>query len=311
VLLANNTVYVTFGGHVRECGSYYGWIAAIPVNGGTEIAFQIPAKPVGGSIWTPGGASLDPATHQVWAASAAPRCGPCQAQTIDLTDSVMRFSPGLRLLDSFTPTNVVALNSGDLDLGSFTPAHLTNGVVFQIGKVGTGYLLRASNLGHSFPGSIPPRKTDLFDRQVCDSSNTLAHTVAAWSPPNLYVPCQEGIRRLVVNTGASPAFTIAAKGPVNGHLTGSTVVAYGAVWNVNPIVDIRTFQTTSGFLYAMNRQTLQPMGGTPIELRSKSGAVLLPTHFPSPSAGLGHMYVAGNGWINAYSMGPGVASEPD
>jgi hypothetical protein len=312
VLLANDTVYVTFGGQVKQCGAFYGWIAGISVSTGAEFSFQVPALPLGGSMWSPGGPSVDTATGDIWVASSEPGCGSnCQTSTLDLTDSVLKFSAGLGLLDSFTPPNVVSLNDSDLDLGSFTPAHLGNGVVFAIGKGGTGYLLSASNMGHTYPGPIPPPNKALFTNQVCETPNTLAHTAAAWSPPNLYVPCQEGIRRLVVNTAsAPPSFTIAARGPVNGHLTGSTVLAYGAVWNVNPVItNFSTFVPTSADLYAMNPQSLVQMGGTPIELKSTSGAVLLPTHFPSPSAGLGHIYVATNGAISAYSMGL-VANRP-
>ena len=66
---------------------------------------------------------------------------------VDDSDSVLRLSPGLAVQDRFTPANFAALSADDLDLGSTAPALLPDGLIFQIGKQGIGYVLDGSRLG--------------------------------------------------------------------------------------------------------------------------------------------------------------------
>ena len=67
--------------------------------------------------------------------------------TYDDSDGVLELSPSLHLLDSFAPLDWYADNASDLDLGSTTPAVLSNGLVFEVGKSQTAYVLRQSHLG--------------------------------------------------------------------------------------------------------------------------------------------------------------------
>jgi hypothetical protein len=60
---------------------------------------------------------------------------------------VIRLSPDLKVLDWFAPSNWAVRNALDADLGSTGPALLGHGLVFQIGKQGTGFLLHADYLG--------------------------------------------------------------------------------------------------------------------------------------------------------------------
>jgi len=93
--------------------------------------------------------------------------GPFDGKT-DWGDSVLRLSPNAsRLLGSWTPTNQAALESGDIDLGSTSPALLGNGLAVQGGKDGKLRLLdvRRLALGH-LGGELQvvstPGGTDLF-----------------------------------------------------------------------------------------------------------------------------------------------------
>jgi hypothetical protein len=297
LLLANNTIYVPFGGRVLGCGTWYGWMASISTTTGSENTFQIPAQPKGGSIWSPGGPSLD-ASGNVWATSGNASCpGGCQSSQIDLTESVIKFSPGLGVLDSFTPSNWVELNNDDLDIGSFTTAHLGNDLAFQTGKSGQGFLLRESNLGHS--SSTGQTGAQISTQQVCNINNPFAHAAAAWVPPNLYLPCQERVKRIQITAGASPSFTIAAMGPSNSY-TGSTVFSGGIVWNVNPTFDSNG-NVVSGTLNSYNAQTLTTLF-PPITLQLTSGQLLKPAHFASPASGNNHLYVATDGQLSAYKL---------
>ena len=53
----------------------------------------------------------------------------------------------MTLLDHWAPSNWRSLDSGDVDLGSSAPVLLPDGLVFEIGEQGVGYLLSASHLG--------------------------------------------------------------------------------------------------------------------------------------------------------------------
>jgi hypothetical protein len=302
LLLANGYIYVGFGGRVQECGNFSGWLAAIPTNGGPELSWQTPvtlSDVAGSSIWSPGGPSLD-LNNNVWVSTGN---GDKQTTRIpDLSESVIKFSPSPPLVpqDSFTPSDWVNLNISDLDLGSFTTAHLTNNVAFHIGKAGRGYLLDENHLGHSYPSGTGTLGAELFSGAVCGTTggSSLVFAAAAWDPPNLYVPCIENIKRLQVTTTGPPTFSIAAHGPANSY-TGSTVLAYGAIWNVNPTIVNGAF--VSATLNSYDRMTLSLTHQTLIS--DFSGTRQLPTaNFASPAAGYGHIYVATKSQINAYAL---------
>src|SRR5437762_486200 len=81
----------------------------------------------------------------------------------------------------------------DLDIGTFTTVLLPNEFAFHVGKAGTAYLLDGARLGHSYPSGT--LGAQLFSSALCTRGG---YAAAAWSPPNLYVPCKEGLKRLLV-----------------------------------------------------------------------------------------------------------------
>ena len=71
-------------------------------------------------IWARGGAVIEPGTGDIYVTTGN---GNFNGRT-DWGDSVIKLSAdGLRVLDSYTPTNQQALNQTDADLGSATAAH--------------------------------------------------------------------------------------------------------------------------------------------------------------------------------------------
>ena len=62
------------------------------------------------------------------------------------SDSVLKLSAGMELLDSFTPENWGHDNATDLDLGSTSPV-LLPGQAVHVGKSRTAYVLKRVNLG--------------------------------------------------------------------------------------------------------------------------------------------------------------------
>jgi hypothetical protein len=317
LLLAGNYVYVGFGARVQGCGTFNGWLAAVPVKTGIggERWLEVPAEPLGGSIWSPAGAVAD-STGTVWVATGgANLCRPnCQSTTRDLTESVLKLAPAstganLELLDSFTPANWVALNNQDLDVGVTSPILVGNGLVFQLGKTGIGYLLNASNLGHSFPGTGAPAGTAVGSGTICSrqpSPSTGPKGSAAWVSPDLYVACpSENVKRVHFTFGSPPAFSVAAAGPVQGYV-GPTIVSGGVVWDINPTISqVAAGEVLSATLNSFDAKTMQTRFA-PIPIRSASGETLSTAHFAVPASAEGHIYVGATGQLVAYRLVSGA-----
>ncbi len=170
----------------------------------------------------------------------------------------MRLSPDLSLQDWFAPTNWQALDNSDTDLGSMSPSLLQDGLVFQAGKEGKGFLLHTDNLGH-IGGEI-------FSASIGQG----AYGGTAYAPPYIFVPCTNGLVALKVD--AAPSFQVAWRGPQ--FYAGPPVVAGSTVW----VVDIN-----GGSLYGLNVDSGQVI--SKIDLGSVA-------HFTTPSLSGGNILVA-------------------
>jgi hypothetical protein len=155
LLLSNGIIYIGFAGHSDLC-PYHGWLigyqpsagqlkqvavfnsttGSFPGAGGIWQAGQGPAADSSGNIYLlTGNGSFDYATG-----------GP------DLGNSFVKLSPGLSVLDWFTPYNWDYQLTNDLDLGA-GGAVLVPGTSFVVGggKEGILYALNTSSLGHLQP----------------------------------------------------------------------------------------------------------------------------------------------------------------
>ncbi len=250
--LANDRVYVAYGGLFGDCGDYHGWVVGVRADGsGPLIDHQVPTANAGG-IWAPSGPSADEAGNLYVAT------GNSFGTSYDFGDSVIKLSPDLERLDSFAPSNWAELDASDQDLGSVGPALLPGDRLFQIGKEGVGYLLSSTDLG-GIGG-------ELFAQELCSSSfGGTAHTETM-----IYVPCTDGLVALrVAKDGAS--FEEAWRSP--GFNAGPPIVAGGLVWTVD-----ESSAALIGFL---------PTSGHEI-VRRRMGAV---SHFPSPASAMGCLFV--------------------
>ena len=222
LLLANGYVYVNFGGRA-ECGQaantlpdYHGWVVAVPIagqaGGNKSIEFPLPTGR-GAGIWSPGGASLGQG-GQVYVATG----NSLQQATFDNGESVVKLSPTLDLLDFWAPSDWAALNAGDFDIGSFTPTQLDNGIIFQGGKTGFGYLLRDSALGHIGGQAF------VSPQHICGTAVPRSFNTGTWVAPLLYMSCTDGIKALRVTTTGTVGFSKIWDGPVAGY-PGSAIFA--------------------------------------------------------------------------------------
>jgi len=218
--IGNGYVYVVFGGHYGDCGPYVGTVEAVPVSGrGRIFDYLVPTAKQGG-IWAAGGPVIGRGgTVYVSTGNGAPG-----ATRFDGSDSVTALTPILRQVGIFAPTDWRTLSNNDLDLGSMSPALLSDGQILQVGKSSTGYLLNAARLG-GVGGQVA-------QGHVCSALGG-AFGGAAVSGDLVYVPCTGGLA--AVDT-AHNRVSVRWRGPA--YVWGSPVVGGGAVWVASPATGV-------------------------------------------------------------------------
>src|SRR5579884_24768 len=265
--VSGGRVYIPYGGLYGDCGSYHGWVVSAPTSGpGTLAAYQVPTAREGG-IWAPPGASLDSAGN-VWVATG----NGSSTSSYDYGNSVLKLSPSLSLVDSFAPSNWASDNSSDSDLGSTGPMLLQNGLVFEVGKEQTGYLLSASHLG-GIGGQ-------LFSANVCFTIGA-----EAYRAPDVYVGCDSGIKDVHIDATNPPSFHVAWSGPSGA--TGPPIFAGGLVWSVG-----KSSQTLYG---------LDPSTGSAVVQQHLNAT---PASYSTPAVGDGLMVVGTGRTIEAFGGPP-------
>ena len=242
--LAGGRIYVAFGGHAGDCGPYTGSVVGMPASGsGQIVSYLVPTAKQAG-IWSPAGPVIG-AHGTVYVTDGN---GATTATQFDGSDAVTALSPGLRRIGYFAPADWRVLSANDLDLGSTSPALLSDGLILQVGKSGTGYLLDAARLG-GVGGA-------LAQGPVC-----AAFGGAAVSGRTVYEPCVNGVAA-VSTTGNR--VRVLWQGPAGA--SGSPVLGGGAVWVAGP---------ATGLLYE-----LSPATGQVREQIRVAGQL---PHFVSPS----------------------------
>jgi len=265
LVAANGNVYVAYGGLWGDCGPYHGWVVAVgPGTGQIVASYQVPTNREGG-IWAPAAPLVSPSGDLYVATGNGD-----STQNFDYGNSVLRLSPSLALRDWFAPTNWATLNAGDTDIGSTAPVSAGGTLIFQIGKSGQGYLLRANNLGHL--------GGEAFSGAVCGAAFGGTTFVA----PDLYVPCENGLVALRVDDNR-PSFSTTWQFTAN--FPGQPVIASGVLWTI----------TRDGGLVG-----LAPSSGKQL-YRFAIGPVM---HFASPTAADGYLFAPGARQISTYSIGP-------
>jgi hypothetical protein len=147
----NGVVYVPYSGLAGDCGNYHGWVVGVPIsNPSTVTAWATRAR--GGGIWghggvASGGANILAVTGNTFETGGQWGNG----------EAVIRLRPGpvfsRTTTDYWAPTNWLALDDQDRDLGGCGPVLITvNGatpskLVLALGKDGMAYLLSLNNLG--------------------------------------------------------------------------------------------------------------------------------------------------------------------
>jgi outer membrane protein assembly factor BamB len=265
-------VYVPFGGRFGDCGNYHGQVVAASASDPSVplLTYTTPARRAG--MWAPGGVAIANDGTLYVATGNGDASGP-----EGRTEAVIALSPALDELDVWQPTDWLALDRSDTDVGSVPPALLPDlGLVFQTGKNGQGYLLRLGALGgvggEVASGGVPAGCGGVFGS-------------TAYASPMLYVPCGSRVVALTVS-GSPPAFSLAWRGPdETGQPTvGSPIVAAGAVWDID----------LSGHLFALDASTGAQRFQTTIPGQ--------PGHFATLAYGGGQVYTATAEGVAAFQL---------
>jgi hypothetical protein len=206
-----------------DCGSYHGYVVAVPLAGGQPLNYRVPSAR-GAGIWTAAGPAID-ASGNVYVVTG----NGSSRSSFDSSNAVIELSPDLSTVKSyFAPSNWIELNVGDLDLGALGPT-LVSGMVMAVGKDGVAYLMRAGQLG-GVGGQIS-------SRAVCGG----AYGGTAVFQSVVYVPCTDGLYALSVGSGGLNVLWHAGRPAM-----GSPIASAGAVWAIEP---------GSGTLYALDPRT--------------------------------------------------------
>ncbi len=272
--LTDGRVIVGFGGNAGDCDPYHGLVVSAPEDGSAPSTYTVANLPGDsqGAVWMGGAAPSIDAQGNVWVATGNSAFH-SSSDAYDQSDSVLKLSPTMQLLDSFAPQLWYNDNASDADLGSTTPALLPNGLVFEVGKSTTAYVLSQSSLG-GVNGQVALRNSFCFaDGGSADLNGTL------------FVPCSNGVEA-VTPTASPPTATWTTSSGAHG----SPIVAGGLVWSIG-----------SGTLYALNAATGAEVQHFAIGASSSS--------FPSPSAADGLILAPSSTQIHAF-VGPAGLPPP-
>ncbi len=195
--LTDGRVIIGFGGNAGDCEPYNGWVVSAPEDGSVPVdASRWPRPNSQGAVWMGGAAPSVDAQGNVWVATGN-SASHSSSDPYDYSDGVLELSPTMQPLDFFAPANWFQDNATDADLGSTAPALLPDGLVFQVGKSTTAYVLnqviagprRRSGgpvdrvlLGPRRRGSRRPRRDSLRPLQQRDPRRDRARPRRRWRP---------------------------------------------------------------------------------------------------------------------------------
>jgi hypothetical protein len=154
--IVGDRVYVPYGGHFGDCGSYHGWLIGVKMSNPADVIGWA-TRATGGSAtaggsWAVGGVASDGinpfiATGNTFSTGGIWRGG----------EAIIKLQPGPTFTgattDFWAPTNWAALDSGDVDLGGTgalmvdVPGATPSQLVVAFGKDRNAYVLNRNNLG--------------------------------------------------------------------------------------------------------------------------------------------------------------------
>jgi hypothetical protein len=167
LLLANGNVYIAFGSH-GDVQPYHGWIFAYSAASLAQVGvWNVTPTASEGAIWMAGSGLAADSSGDIYAMTSNGNWN----GTSNFSDSFVKLSPNLTLLDYFTPYNQSTFAAHDLDLGSGGVLLVPNQLgTFQHEIIGCGkspaiYVVNRDNMG-KFQSSSNSQIIQEVDGQV-------------------------------------------------------------------------------------------------------------------------------------------------
>ena len=295
--VANGYVYVPFGGRAGDCGSYHGYVFAVPTDGSAVTHYyQTPGQGMG--IWSGGGVVIDDSSGKVFVTTGNGTGTGCDANNDGTAkfenDAVVRLSSTLAHEDAFYPEDWQSnWCANDEDLGSASAVLISPTLLFASGKWGTGFLVNPTSLGGMGGQLFPTAHTDTAD--TCLGNNFDATFGSfAYAAPYIYVECESrGLVGLFTNP-TTPSFSVCD--PTCGapdwnsgatNTFGPPIVAGGLV-----------FAATNGGLFAFRASS-----GVPFYQSASFGI----NRFVTPAEAGGQLFVPSHTVIRSFALLTGTS----
>jgi len=271
LIILGSLVYVPYGGYFGDAGSYHGRVVGVQINNPSVVTGYATTSNKAG-IWGPGGIASDGTNLFVTTGNGS-------GVTWSGSEAVIRLQPGPvfsgSTTDYWAPTNWMALDSGDTDLGGSgpivvdVPGATPSALVVAIGKDRNAYLLDRGNLGGV---SLPLAQANVSTGTIIGAAATYrtnngtfvvlrpvsgtltAFKISATNPPTILTAAPNGWS--VSSSGRTAPFVTSTDGSTNaivwaagsdGKLrgydgdTGATVFAGGGASET--MSGIRSFNT--------------------------------------------------------------------
>ncbi len=174
--LVNGIVYMTYSGYNGDCGNYHGWVVGVDINNPANVHGWATAASKGG-IWGHSGVASDGTNMFVITGNTTGTNGAWGGG-----EAIIRLQTGPvfsgQPSDYWAPTNWLALDNGDTDLGGCSailvdvPGAAPSQLVLALGKDGNAYLVNRNNLG----GIIAPVAQQSVDGVTRGQSSATYHT---------------------------------------------------------------------------------------------------------------------------------------
>lgn len=283
-----------FGGNDGDCGEYFGTVATVPEKEGEgppTFWQYAPAPPGGGggAVWATSGPAVD-GKGTIYASTGNPNPPTGQeAITVDRSDNVVQLDlehsfvadPSTKAstpLGFFAPPTWKYDSNHDVDLGSAGPELLPEGLLFQAGKNGTGYVIDETKMSSG--------ETAVFEAQVCKGAMSFGGD--AFANNVIYLPCTNGVQALSYSPQAR---TFAPLWQAQPDAVGPPIVSAGLVWSV------ATGGSEGG---GTKLYGLDPLTGKARYTETLPSPVV--DHFASPSAAGGRLFVSTGSSVTAYQV---------
>lgn len=226
--LANGNVYICFGSH-GDAGDYHGWVMAYRASNLQQqtAVFNTTPNGNGGGIWQSGHAPMTDSAGNIYVISGN---GDYDG-VANFSGAVIKLSPGLSVIDWYTPAQWQYLDANDLDVGSTGAILAAGGSLMLAGDKG-GYLLNlsTSQLGHvenaAGANDFSASTSGIFDLALWQSDQGSLLFEHDWNGAlKAYPVTATGITQMPVSTG-----TWAGDSLYQGLAVSSNGSADGIVW---------------------------------------------------------------------------------